>query len=239
MTDDLDSERSPAGSFAPQASAGGGEESVRGGFLGFVAHEMRNPLATALWSAELLARLGPEERSGARGEKLTGMCLRALQRLRFLIEDHFLAERLDVSGIPVRSEPLRLREVVDAVVAKAAGGATVDVDTELQVTADRMLLERALDALVAVAARGPTPVSVAARPRDGSAQVVVRGQAPAADALAPPQKGTASDPSGRALAVHMAQRVAHALSGSLAVADDAYVLNLPLGSGAPPPAEPA
>ena len=73
-------------------------DDVRGDHLGFVAHEVRNPLSTALWSAELLARMTPEERGGARGEKLTAMCLRSLGRVRQLVEDHFLCERLDAGG---------------------------------------------------------------------------------------------------------------------------------------------
>ena len=45
---------------APQGTPADGEE--RSGYLGFVAHEVRNPLSTALWSAELLARMSPAER---------------------------------------------------------------------------------------------------------------------------------------------------------------------------------
>src|SRR5512138_781972 len=84
----------------------------RRAFLGFVAHEVRNPLSTALWSAELLARITPEERGGARGEKLSAMCLRSISRVRQLVEDHFLCERLDSGGIPVRAEGVGLREAV-------------------------------------------------------------------------------------------------------------------------------
>ena len=229
VTDIVDSEHL-VGPPAVQASKGHGPDAVRGGFLGFVAHEMRNPLATALWSAELLTRLAAEERAGARGEKLTGMCLRALQRLRLLVEDHFLAERLDVSGIPLRMESLSLREAVEGVLAKGGGDVATDVEADLVVQADRALLDRALDGLFAVAARGQAPVSLSAKARNGLAEIVVRGAPPAPDALASPQKGTASDPTGHALALYMAQRVARALSGALDVADGAYVLRVPLGS---------
>jgi signal transduction histidine kinase len=208
----------------------GSPDAVRGGFLGFVAHEMRNPLATALWSAELLARLTPEERGGARGEKLAAMALRALQRLRLLVEDHFLAERLDVRGIPLRVEPVRLREVIDAALVKAvAGDVKVECDDALSVTADRTLLERALEGLLASAARGKVPVHLDAQRVEGDVAVRVTGAPIAADALAPPQKGTPSDTSGRGLALYMAQRVARALGGSLTVAGDAFLLVLRAG----------
>ena len=45
------------------------EPGKRGKYLGFVAHEIKNPLATALWSSDLLKRMGPEDRSGERAEK--------------------------------------------------------------------------------------------------------------------------------------------------------------------------
>ena len=203
--------------------------SERSGFLGFVAHEMRNPLSTALWSAELLVRLSPEERGGARGEKLSGMCLRALQRLRYLVEDHFLAERLDVSGIPLRPETVSVREAVDAVAAKAAiGEFTVEIEEDLAVFTDRGMLERAIDGVLAAAAHGKTPVRLQASRTSEMAVLRFRGASPPADALQPPQKGTASDPTGRALALHMAVRVTEALGGSLATAEDDYLLALPL-----------
>lgn len=194
---------------------------------------MRNPLSTALWSAELLARLSADDRAGPRGEKLSGMCLRALQRLRTLVEDHFLAERLDVGGIPVRVESVALKDAVAAVVSKAGGEASFDVEDGLAVWADRGLIERALDCIVAVAARGNVPVTIEARRSRDVALVGVRGAPPEADALEPPQKGTASDPTGRALALHTALRIARALGGSLSASPDGYVLAVPLGNGAP------
>lgn len=228
--------------LGPSRTVPGGEgaranETTRSGFLGFVAHEMRNPLATALWSAELLARLSPEERGGARGEKLAGMALRALQRLRYLVEDHFLAERLDVEGIPVRIEPIGVRELLAGAVQKAAvEDASLDVQDGLVARGDRMLLERALEGILSSAARAKAPVRVEARRHDGMVLIRAQGAAPAPDALAPPQKGTPSDATGRALALHMAVRAARALGGSLAVAEDAYVLAVPLGEPEPPDA---
>ncbi len=205
----------------------------RGSFLGFVAHEMRNPLSTALWSAELLARLSAEDRGGARGEKLSGMCLRALQRLRALVEDHFLSERLDAGGIPVRMESVLLRESVAAVVSKAgAPELTWEIEDDLAVWVDRGLLERALDGLVAAARRGNVPVRIEGRRGRDVAVLGVRGAPPEPDALEPPHKGTASDPTGRALALHMVLRIARVLGGSLSATPDGYVLALPLGGAA-------
>ena len=76
------------------AEAGSARER-RASYLGFVAHEARNPLATALWSAELLGRISPEERGGARGEKLAATCRQSLERLRHIVEDHLLSDRIE------------------------------------------------------------------------------------------------------------------------------------------------
>ncbi len=201
----------------------------RSGYLGFVAHEVRNPLSTALWTAELLTRMSPEERGGARGDKLSAMCLRSLSRVRQIVEDHFLCERLDVAGIPVRAETLALGEVIAATLDRRAADAppvTVQLDGPLAVAADRALLERVLDALLAAAGTDGTPVRLDARAASDRVEVSFSGHAPGADALEDPRKGSPSDPKGRALALPVARRVAAALGGSLSVTDDGYVLAL-------------
>lgn len=232
------SERQPPRDAGPEAPETALKQttnpSIRGGFLGFVAHEMRNPLSTALWSAELLVRLAPEERAGARGEKLSNMALRALQRLRVLVEDHFLAERLEVNGIPFKLEPVGLREVLDQVAGKAGVEVSIALEGEVAVQADRSLLERGLEALLAVAGRGKVPVAVEVERSGGSAVVRFRGEPPAPGALDVPQKGTLSDPTGRALALLMASRVARTVGGELAATGEAYLLTLPLAAGEVP-----
>ncbi|BDG06834.1 histidine kinase dimerization/phospho-acceptor domain-containing protein [Anaeromyxobacter oryzae] len=207
------------------------ERETRGNYLGFVAHEVRNPLSTALWSAELLARMAAEERGGPRGEKLTAMCLRSLGRVRQLIEDHFLSERLDVGGIPIRPESL----VIGAVVEEAAGrrppdvgAVTIDGDASVTLEIDRALLDRALDALLAAAGREAAPVRVTVRSDGGRLALAIAGAPAAADALEDPKKGSPSDLKGRALALPLVRRVAPALGGTLAVEGGAFVLTLPL-----------
>jgi K+-sensing histidine kinase KdpD len=198
----------------------------RASYLSFVAHEMRNPLSTALWSAELLARLAPQERAGPRGEKLAGMCQRTLARLRHLVEDHFLAERLSIQGIPVRLEPVPLGELL----AAAAGRAGVRCDyasaAGVMVAADRALLERALEALVAAAGRDDTPVRVSATPAEGAVVVGVHGAAPVPEAFDLPGRSSPSDPTGRALGMLMARAVAGAHGGRLEPTSDGFRLFL-------------
>lgn len=215
----------------------------RSGYLGFVAHEVRNPLSTALWTAELLTRMSPEERGGARGDKLSAMCLRSLSRVRQLIEDHFLCERLDVAGIPVRAEPLRVGELIDGLLERRAADAptvSVELDEPLAVAADRTLLERAVEALLAVAGSEGTPVRVVVRP-DGEGRVSLwfSGHAPGPTGLEDPRKGSPSDPKGRALALPVARRVAAVLRGTLAVSEGGYVLTLPRAAYTAAPPDPS
>jgi signal transduction histidine kinase len=217
-------------------ASGSGSDSKRSGFLGFIAHEVRNPLSTALWSAELLSRMPAEERGGARGERLSAMCLRSIARVRQLVEDHFLCERLDAGGIPLRVEPLGLLEVVEAVLARPPDRdrdpVAVALDPALAVRGDRILVERAIDALVAVASTDHAAVRIEASeaPR-GTVALSVRGFSPAPTAIEDPSKGSPSDPRGRALALPLVRRIAEALGGALATSEAGCVLSLPLGEG--------
>jgi signal transduction histidine kinase len=200
---------------------------VRPGYLAFVAHEMRNPLATALWSAELLVRLAPSERAGARGEKLAGMCLRTLGRLRHLMEDHFLIDRLAISGIPLRVEPVALADALSAAEKRAGAECARSLQVP-SIPADKVMLERALEALVAAAARDQTPVRVESEVEPGATVAIrVLGAPPPGDALEPPGRSTPPDPTGRALGLLMASAVAKAHGGGLAVTPQGYVLTVP------------
>jgi signal transduction histidine kinase len=223
-------QNAPSGTSEPPA------EVDRGGYLGFVAHEVRNPLSTALWTAELLARMSPEERGGARGEKLSAMCLRSLSRVRVLVEDHFLCERLDAGGLPIRAEAVLLPELVAAVVAKKPvdpAQVASTVTDAAPITVDRSLFERALESVIAQAGRGGGEVRVESAIEGDRVELRVTGEAPQPDALADPKKGSPSDQKGRALALPVARRAMEALGGSLAVRDGAYVLTLRVMSATP------
>jgi signal transduction histidine kinase len=212
---------------------GGAAAEERASHLGFVAHEIRNPLSTALWTAELLGRMDAGDRAGARGEKLAGMCLRSLQRVRHLVEDHLLSERLDTGLFPIRVELVTLLDAV--VAAEGRRGAAeqpieLDLTPELGALADRTLLGRMIDALLDAASQGASAVRVSGRASDGEVKLVVRGAAPDPRALEDPLKGAASDTRGRALALPAARRSAERMGGRLELRGGALELTLPEAS---------
>src|SRR5438067_12979296 len=86
----------------------------RGKYLAFVAHEIKNPLATALWSSDLLKRMEGPDRTGERAEKMIDVSLRALRRMRRLIDDFFTIERLLEHGYELRREPVEVKALVDS-----------------------------------------------------------------------------------------------------------------------------
>lgn len=225
----MSEERKPAAP-APEvrskrtAGAGGVD---RAGHLGFVAHELRNPMSTALWSAELLSRLAPEERAGERGLKLAGLAARALGRLQVLLEDHLLCERLDAGGYPLRPGPVSVEGLLAAVARRLelAPGPEIQVAPGVEGRGDRALLERAIEGVVAAAGRGGTVVRMVAGVSDGMVRLAIRG-APV-ERLDDPVKGAPSDPGGRALALPVARRVAEAHGGALTADGDGYLLVFP------------
>jgi K+-sensing histidine kinase KdpD len=199
----------------------------RPGHLGFVAHELRNPLSTALWSAELMTRLRPEERAGERGLKLATLGARALGRIQVLVEDHLLCERLDAGGYPLRLGRVEVATLVAAAVARLepAKPPEVRLAPGLACHGDRALLERALEGVAAVAGRGGAAVSIDGERAGETIRLSVRG-APA-EPVADPVKGALSDPGGRALSLPMARRVAEAHGGALTLDGAGYLLVFP------------
>ncbi|HQR29180.1 MAG TPA: histidine kinase dimerization/phospho-acceptor domain-containing protein [Anaeromyxobacteraceae bacterium] len=195
--------------------------------LAFVAHEIRNPLSTALWCAELLSRMGPEERGGARGEKLSRMTLRALTRLRRLIEDHLLAERLDAGGIPLELEEVPVRELVPAAAAVGAASVELELEAGLSVVGDPALLRRIVEGVLLAAARGGGDVRVSGARKGQQASIRVDGAKASSRDMTDPRRGDAGDTRGASLALPVARRAARLLGGAVRTEDGALLVELP------------
>ena len=208
----------------------------RGKYLGFVAHEIKNPLATALWSCDLLKRMDTADRSGPRAEKMVDASLRALRRMRRLIEDFFVIERLNVHGYDLQSEALELRALVEgamAVLAEKDGIATqnwaVDVPSQLQISGDADMLRRGLRAIFEHMARGgQASLNVVGHAVPAGVELVVRSAEPPRPLVPPePEERPTGDPAGAVLGYALAQAVFGAHGGSVQERDGALVISLP------------
>jgi len=212
----------------------------RGKYLGFIAHEIKNPLATALWSCDLLKRMDAADRAGPRADKMIDASLRALRRMRRLVDDYFTTERLQEHGYELRPEPLDLRSLVEGAIAQLGEkegvpteGWSMDVPAQVQVSGDLDMLKRALRLLLEHLARGAagTRISVVGHSAPEGAQLVLRAD-PSPEKLIPPipEERPSGDPTGAVLGFALADTIVRAHQGSLEEKDKALFVLLPAKS---------
>lgn len=211
------------------------QKAGRGKYLGFVAHEIKNPLATALWSCDLLKRLEGPERSGERAEKMIDVSLRALRRMRRLIDDFFTIERLLENAYELKRDRLGLQELTAAAVqflAEKEGIATEGWIVEVQgdVTGDAEMLRRALRCAALHMARGsPKPrLKLISRPAGAGQELHIAAEEPPAPVLPPePEERPSGDPFGEVLSFSLAARIVDAHGGRIEERDGGLSLFLP------------
>jgi signal transduction histidine kinase len=118
--------------------------------VAFIAHELRNPLGSAMTAYDVLWQQGvipPDSRSG-------GALGRGLQTMRELVDQALNGART-ASGIELRREPIRISELL----AEAELAATTDaegrditletrIEHDITIDADRRLLRSALSNIV-------------------------------------------------------------------------------------------
>jgi len=208
----------------------------RGKYLGFVAHEIKNPLATALWSCDLLKRMDTADRSGPRAEKMVDASLRALRRMRRLVDDFFTIERLNEHGYELHSETVELRSLVDGAMAAltekdgtATQGWAVDVPTKVLVTGDVEMLRRGLRMVLEHMAKGGharlTLVGYAAA---SGGELTVQSSQPPHPLVPPiPEERPSGDPIGSVLGFALAETIFAAHGGSLQECEGALLIALP------------
>ncbi|TMA18542.1 MAG: HAMP domain-containing histidine kinase [Deltaproteobacteria bacterium] len=212
----------------------------RGKYLGFVAHEIKNPLATALWSCDLLKRMDAADRAGPRADKMIDASLRALRRMRRLVDDYFTMERLQEQGYELRPEPVELRSLVEGAISQlgekegmSTEGWSMDVPAQVQVAGDQDMLKRAIRLLLEHLARGAagTRISVVGRGAPEGAQLVLRAD-PSPEKLVPPvpEERPSGDPTGAVLGFALADTILRAHQGSVEEKDKALFVVLPARS---------
>ena len=201
----------------------------RAKYLGFVAHEIKNPLATALWSCDLLKRMEGADRTGERAEKMIDVSLRALRRMRRLIDDYFTLERLQEGGYELKAEPLALNELVDSAVKLLAekdglpvAGWAIEVDGS-QVMGDGEMMRRAVRAAIEYMARASPQPRLTISGRDG--ELLVRAEPGPSPILPPdPEERPSGDPSGSVLGFALAARILDAQGARIEERDGALAL---------------
>ena len=203
----------------------------RGKYLGFVAHEIKNPLATALWSCDLLKRMEGADRSGERAEKMIDVSLRALRRMRRLIDDYFTIERLLENGYELRRERVAVKDLVDATLQTLAEKDSIPTAgwvNELQgeVMGDGEMLRKALRAAIEYLARASPSPRLSFVMRDGA--LLIRADHPPAQLIPPePEDRASGDPTGAVLGFALAARILEAHGGRIEERDGALALVLP------------
>jgi signal transduction histidine kinase len=212
------------------------EVGKRGKYLGFVAHEIKNPLATALWSCDLLKRMEGVERGGERGEKMIDVSLRALRRMRRLIDDFFTIERLLEHGYELKRERVTLKDLVEPAVralAEKEGVPTAGWAVDLAETAtagDAEMLRRAVRlSLEHMARPSPTPrLTITTHSDGGQPALHVRAETPPSPLVPPdPEERPSGDPTGAVLGFALAVRILESHGGRLEERDGGLWLQFP------------
>jgi signal transduction histidine kinase len=207
----------------------------RGKYLGFVAHELKNPLATALWSCDLLKRMEGPDRTGERADKMIDVSLRALRRMRRLIDDFFTIERLLEHGYELRREPLEVKALVDAALESLAekdGYETAGWEVQvgpLSTTGDVEMLKRAVRLAIEHMARASQKPRLSIR-SDGRA-LLIRADVPPSPVIPPaPEERPSGDPAGAVLGFALAETILEMHRGRVEERDGALALAFGAGT---------
>ena len=155
--------------------------------LSYMVHEIRNPLASALWAAEMLARKPLGE---SRNDRLAQLAARSVRRLRMLLEDLFALERVPALPTPGRTD---LRQAIERALAPHdldPGGipAHVEAASGVLVNLDPTLLDRLLHACLRRLRLGPEagPVEITLVEEPSMAVLSLCGRGLSVDAVDPP-----------------------------------------------------
>ncbi len=121
------------------------DEETRRRYLAAISHEVRTPLAIAEGHLEMWETLGPAE--GQSASDMARTVQRELERLRRVLDD-LLAVARGADDLAVRSEPVFLPDVIDALRSRITGLGHADIEIQAPppdvVLGDQARIEQAL-----------------------------------------------------------------------------------------------
>ena len=208
----------------------------RGKYLGFVAHEIKNPLATALWSCDLLKRMDPADRGSERAQKMIDVSLRALRRMRRLVDDFFTIERLVEQGYDLKRERVSLKDLVEPALRTLTEkdgietGSWVLELSDAATQGDADMLRRAVRAALEHMARpSQSRLSIACRADGPNPALHIRAEGDSAAPVVPPdpEDRPSGDPVGAVLGFALASRILACHGGKLEERDGGLWLAFP------------
>jgi two-component system sensor histidine kinase EvgS len=193
--------------------------------IGFVTHELRNPLATAMTAVEVLRRQASPEQ-----ERLFDALDRSHRRLLELVEGVLSTQRLEAGHVQSRPRPTTLGAILDpaleaarAVAARKGLGFHTRYDADLAVAVDPDLTRSAIQNLADNAAKYTSvgQIDVTVEPRPTEIVVHVRDTCPG---LTPEELRTIFQPfrrgrsaeAGTGLGLAIARRSVEAQGGTIA-----------------------
>ena len=153
---------------------------MKSDFVSTVSHELRSPLTSIIGSLDTVNRpeLAPPE---PMSQQLLDSARRQAGRLQRLIEDLLVVSRIDRGAIPVHTETIELKPLIDEVVRVVSIEPSVTIEPpDMAVEADRDHLSRILINLVENAAKyaPDSPVEIYAWERDPRGFVAVVDHGP-------------------------------------------------------------
>lgn len=192
--------------------------------IGFLIHELRNPLSTAtLIAARLRANAGPDR------SRLLDTLDQSHTRLRELIDGVLVTEKLEAGKIELRPTTLPVREVIEPAIEAARATAArkglafrADYDPNLRVRVDPVLTRSALQNLTDNSAKYTAhgQVEISVEDHDESIEIHVRdtcgGLSPEElrTIFEPFERGNTGQP-GTGLGLAIAKRAAEVQGGTL------------------------
>jgi two-component system, OmpR family, sensor kinase len=145
-------------------------------FVADASHELRTPLALLRTELELARRRdrSPEELRAALDSAVD-----EVDRLSRLADDLLVLARMDEGKLPLRREPIQVRELLATVAGRFPQAIEIGAPNGDTLVGDRLRLEQALGNLVDNALRhGAGTVRIAAEPGDGFVQLSVSDEGP-------------------------------------------------------------